>query len=166
MFNNIATAIITAPQSDNDGTSISVIGCRYNGKSRSKNISQFNNIEEGRFIMHHNHSNRLSSSNISNNFIENAYSHGIGISPVDTTIIGNSVRYCGKHGIYLYGGQQTSIVGNTSVGCGTLSDYTGRDIYVALGSLGYVKRCIISNNAAYVYTDGNSYEGTKIQNNL
>lgn len=166
VFNNIATAIIIAPQADNDGTSLSVIGCRYNGKNRFKIISQFNNIEEGRFIMNHNHSYRLSSSNISNNFIENAYSHGIGISPVDTTITGNSLRYCGKHGIYLYGGQQTTVNSNTSVGCGTLSWYTGRDIYISVGALGYVKRCIIANNAAYVYTDGNTYEGTKIQDNL
>lgn len=165
-FYNVATAIIIDSRKDNDGTSISAIGNRYNGCNRSKNISQFNDTEEGRFIMHHNYHNRLSSSNISNNFIENAYSHGIGISPVDTTIIGNSIRFCGKHGIYLYGGQQTSIIGNTSVGCGTLSSYTGRDIYIALGSLGYVKRCIITNNAAYVYTDGNSYEATKIQDNL
>ena len=165
-FYNVATAIIIDSREDNDGTSISAIGNRYNGCNRSKNISQFNGTDEGRFIMHHNYHNRLSSSNISNNFIEKAYSHGIGISPVDTTIIGNSVRYCGKHGIYLYGGQQTTIIGNTSVGCGTLSWYTGRDIYIAIGSLGYVKRCIVTNNAAYVYTDGNSYEATKIQDNL
>ena len=165
-FYNVATAIIIDSREDNDGTSISAIGNRYDGCNRSKNISQFNGTDEGRFIMHHNYHNRLSSSNISNNFIEKAYSHGIGISPVDTTIIGNSVRYCGKHGIYLYGGQQTTIIGNTSVGCGTLSWYTGRDIYIAIGSLGYVKRCIITNNAAYVYTDGNSYEATKIQDNL
>ena len=116
--------------------------------------------------MHHNYHNRLSSSNISNNFIEWAYSHGIGITPVDTTIIGNSVRYCGKHGIYLYGGQQTTITGNTAVGCGTLNASSYRDIYVSLGSLGYVKRCTIVGNAAYVYTDGNTYEATVIANNL
>ena len=165
-FYNVATAIIIDSREDNDGTSISAIGNRYNGCNRSKNISQFNGTEEGRFIMHHNYHNRLSSSNISNNFIEKAYSHGIGISPVDTTIIGNSVRYCGKHGIYLYGGQQTSIVGNTSVGCGTLNTSAFRDIYIAPGALGYVKRCIIMGNAAYVYTSGDTFDATKIQDNL
>ena len=93
--------------------------------------------------MHNNHSHRLSSSNLSNNFIEKSYSHGIGISPVDTTI-----------------------TGNTAVGCGTLNTSSYRDIYVSLGSLGYVKRCTIVGNAAYVYTDGNTYEATVIANNL
>ena len=165
-FYNVATAIIIDSREDNDGTSISAIGNRYNGCNRSKLISQFNGIDEGRFIMHHNYHNRLSSSNISNNFIERAYSHGIGISPVDTTIIGNSVRYCGKHGIYLYGGQQTCITGNTSVGCGSINPSAYRDIYVAPGALGYVKRCIIMGNAAYVYTSGDTFDATKIQDNL
>ena len=165
-FLNVAIAIIIEPQSDNDGTSVSAIACRYNGCNRYKKVERFNNIDEGRFLMHNNHSYRLSSSNLSNNFIEKSYSHGIGISPVDTTITGNSVRYCGKHGIYLYGGQQTTITGNTAVGCGTLNASSYRDIYVSLGSLGYVKRCTIVGNAAYVYTDGNTYEATVIANNL
>ena len=149
-FYNVATAIIIDSKEDNNGTSITAIGNRYNGKRRYKYISQFNGTEEGRFIMHHNYHNRLSSSNISNNFIEWAYSHGIGITPVDTTIIGNSVRYCGKHGIYLYGGQQTSIIGNTSVYNGQLEGYTGYDIYVIEGAIKRVWRCNISNNASYV----------------
>ena len=166
-FYNVATAIIIDSREDNNGTSITAIGNRYNGKQRYKNISQFNGTEEGRFIMHHNYHNRLSSSNISNNFIEWAYSHGIGITPVDTTIIGNSVRYCGKHGIYLYGGQQTSIIGNTSVYNGQLEWYTGYDIYVIEGAIKRVWRCNISNNASYVTvnTTGN-FNDVIVANNL
>ena len=166
-FYNVATAIIIDSKEDNNGTSITAIGNRYNGKQRYKNISQFNGTEEGRFIMHHNYHNRLSSSNISNNFIEWAYSHGIGITPVDTTIIGNSVRYCGKHGIYLYGGQQTSIIGNTSVYNGQLEGYTGYDIYVIEGTIKRVWRCNISNNASYVtvVTTGN-FNDVIVANNL
>ena len=166
-FYNVATAIIIDSKEDNNGTSITAIGNRYNGKRRYKYISQFNGTEEGRFIMHHNYHNRLSSSNISNNFIEWAYSHGIGITPVDTTIIGNSVRYCGKHGIYLYGGQQTSIIGNTSVYNGQLEGYTGYDIYVIEGTIKRVWRCNISNNASYVtvVTTGN-FNDVIVANNL
>ena len=166
-FYNVATAIIIDSKEDNNGTSITAIGNRYNGKRRYKYISQFNGTEEGRFIMHHNYHNRLSSSNISNNFIEWAYSHGIGITPVDTTIIGNSVRYCGKHGIYLYGGQQTSIIGNTSVYNGQLEGYTGYDIYVIEGAIKRVWRCNISNNASYVtvVTTGN-FSDVIVTNNL
>ncbi|MCI7208470.1 MAG: phage tail repeat domain-containing protein [Clostridium sp.] len=166
-FYNVATAIIIDSKEDNNGTSITAIGNRYNGKQRYKNISQFNGTEEGRFIMHHNYHNRLSSSNISNNFIEWAYSHGIGITPVDTTIIGNSVRYCGKHGIYLYGGQQTSIIGNTSVYNGQLEWYTGYDIYVIEGAIQRVWRCNISNNAAYVTVNTTSnFNDVIVANNL
>ena len=166
-FYNVATAIIIDSKEDNNGTSITAIGNRYNGKQRYKYISQFNGTNEGRFIMHHNYHNRLSSSNISNNFIEWAYSHGIGITPVDTTIIGNSVRYCGKHGIYLYGGQQTSIIGNTSVYNGQLEGYTGYDIYVIEGAIQRVWRCNISNNASYVtvVTTGN-FNDVIVTNNL
>ena len=166
-FYNVATAIIIDSKEDNNGTSITAIGNRYNGKQRYKYISQFNGTNEGRFIMHHNYHNRLSSSNISNNFIEWAYSHGIGITPVDTTIIGNSVRYCGKHGIYLYGGQQTSIIGNTSVYNGQLEGYTGYDIYVIEGTIKRVWRCNISNNASYVTvaTTGN-FNDVIVANNL
>ena len=166
-FYNVATAIIIDSREDNNGTSITAIGNRYNGKQRYKYISQFNGTNEGRFIMHHNYHNRLSSSNISNNFIEWAYSHGIGITPVDTTIIGNSVRYCGKHGIYLYGGQQTSIIGNTSVYNGQLEWYTGYDIYVIEGAIKRVWRCNISNNASYVTvnTTGN-FNDVIVTNNL
>ena len=166
-FYNVAIAIIIDSKEDNNGTSITAIGNRYNGKRRYKNISQFNGTEEGRFIMHHNYHNRLSSSNISNNFIEWAYSHGIGITPVDTTIIGNSVRYCGKHGIYLYGGQQTSIIGNTSVYNGQLEGYTGYDIYVMEGAIKRVWRCNISNNASYVTVSTTSnFNDVIVANNL
>ena len=163
---NVASFVIMHPSSNQNGTSCKIDNCEYDGWGRSKTISYMNNTAEGRFFFQLGAEYELSASKITNNTVNNAYSHGIGISPNCATIMGNSVKFSGKHGIYLYGGSQTTITGNSAVGNGTLSGYTGRDIYVSCGALGYVKRSNISNNSAYVYTSGETFEGTRIQDNL
>ena len=163
---NVANFVIMHPSANQNGTSCKIDNCEYDGWGRSKTISYMNNTAEGRFFFQLGAEYELSASKLTNNTINNAYSHAIGISPNCATIIGNSVKFSGKHGIYLYGGSQTTITGNSAVGNGTLSGYTGRDIYISCGALGYVKRSNISNNSAYVYTSGETFEGTKIQDNL
>lgn len=163
---NAASFVIMHPSSRQNRSSCKIDNCDYSGWSRSKTIGYMNNTAEGRFFFQLAPENELSASKITNNTILGAYSHGIGISPNAATITGNSVKYSGKHGIYLYGGSQTTITGNSAVGNGTLDGYTGYDIYISVGSLGYIKRCNISDNASYVSTDGNTYESTRIANNL
>lgn len=163
---NAASFVIMHPSSRQNRSSCKIDNCDYSGWSRSKTIGYMNNTPEGRFFFQLAPENELSASKITNNTILGAYSHAIGISPNAATITGNSVKYSGKHGIYLYGGSQTTITGNSAVGNGTLEGYTGYDIYISVGSLGYIKRCNVSNNASYVNTDGNTYESTRIADNL
>ena len=163
---NVATFLVIEP-SDNSGIcSITVTNNRYDGNKRFKKIGYMNNTEEGRFIFHLNSQNMLGESVITGNKIFNAYSHGIGITPRSGVISNNIVKFSGKHGIYIYGGQQTVGTGNSCVGNGTLDGGLYKDFYIATGSIGRVQRCNFSNNASYVTTDGQSYDATVIANNL
>ena len=96
----------------------------------------------------------------------NAYSDGIGIAPNGTTVIGNTVRACGKHGIYIYGGNRSSVNGNVAQNNGNLDGANYHDMQVSIGGIGSIIDCVITGNSAKVWTDGNSYTNTIIANNL
>ena len=163
---NVATFLVVEPSDDSGKCTITVTDNRYDGSKRSKNIGYMNNTDEGRFIFHLNSQFPLGECEITGNKVYNAYSHGIGITPRWSVINNNIVKFCGKHGIYIYGGQQTVGMGNSCVGNGTLDNSYFKDFYIATGSLGKVQRCNFSNNAAFVTTDGQTYDNTKITNNL
>ena len=165
-INNVATFLVIEPSDDTGLCSITVTNNTYDGNKRFKKIGYMNNTEEGRFIFHLNSQNMLGESVITGNKIYNAYSHGIGITPRSGVINNNVVKFSGKHGIYIYGGQQTVGIGNSCVGNGTIDSSLYKDFYIATGSIGRVQRCNFSNNASYVTTDGQSYDATVIANNL
>ena len=165
-INNVATFLAIEPSDDSGICSITVTNNKYDGNKRFKKIGYMNNTEEGRFIFHLNSQNMLGESVITGNKIFNAYSHGIGITPRSGVINNNVVKFSGKHGIYIYGGQQTVGIGNSCVGNGTIDNSLYKDFYIATGSVGKVQRCNFSNNASYVTTDGQSYDATVIANNL
>ena len=125
-----------------------------------------NGTPEGRFIFQLNYQNYLNNSEIIGNKVFNAYSYGIGITPNGTTVIGNTVRACGKHGIYIYGGNRSLVNGNVAQNNGNLDSSNYHDIYVSIGGVGSVIDCNLTGNCGKVYTDGNSYTNTIIANNL
>ena len=163
---NVATFVVLEP-SDDSGTCTAIITNNvYDGWQRHKKLSNMNNTNEGRFFFGLNPEYWLNNIVITGNKIYNAYSHGIGITSKSGTISNNIVKYSGKHGIYLYGGQQAVINGNSCVGNGTLDNGQYKDIFIHVGSKNEITRCIITGNASYVNTDGKSYDATKITNNL
>ena len=165
-INNVATFLVIEPSDDTGLCSITVTNNTYDGNKRYKKIGYMNNTEEGRFIFNLNSQNLLGESVITGNKIYNAYSHGIGITPRSGIINNNVVKFSGKHGIYIYGAQQTVGIGNSCVGNGTIDSSLYKDFYISTGSIGRVQRCNFSNNASYVTTDGQSYDATVITNNL
>ena len=163
---NVATFLVLNPSDDSGRCTCNVTNNHYDGKNRNKTISGMNGIPEGRFIFQLNHQFYLNNSEIIGNKVFNAYSHGIGITPNGTTVIGNTVRACGKHGIYIYGGNRSLVNGNVAQNNGNLDSSNYHDIYVSIGGIGSVIDCNLTGNCAKVYTDGNSYTNTIIANNL
>lgn len=92
---------------------------------------------------------------IANNVVKDMPSHGIGITANNVTIANNKFNYINKNGIYFYGGNMCSIVGNTFSDCG-LEDNSRYSI--AVGNNGNVSsvRVTISNNCV------NNFRGIKI----
>ena len=163
---NVATFLALEPSDNSGRCTCNVTNNHYDGKGRNKTISHMNGIPEGRFIFQLNHQYYLNNSEIIGNKVFNAYSHGIGITPNGTTVIGNTVRACGKHGIYFYGGSRSLATGNIAQNNGNLDTVNFHDMFVSLGSIGSVVDCNLTGNAAKVWTDGNSYTNTIIANNL
>ena len=163
---NVATFLVLNPSDNSGRCTCNVTNNHYDGKNRSKTISGMNGIPEGRFIFQLNHQYTLNNSEIIGNKIFNGYSHGIGITPNGTTVIGNTVRGCGKHGIYFYAGNRSLATGNVAQNNGNLDSSNYHDIFVSIGSIGSVIDCNLTGNAAKVWTDGNSYTNTIIANNL
>ena len=163
---NVATFLALEPSDNSGRCTCNVTNNHYDGKGRNKTISHMNGIPEGRFIFQLNHQYYLSNSEIIGNKVFNAYSHGIGITPNGTTVIGNTVRACGKHGIYFYAGNRSLATGNVAHNNGNLDTTNFHDMFVSLGSIGSVIDCVLTGNAAKVWTDGNSYTNTIIANNL
>ena len=163
---NVATFLVLNPSDDSGRCTCNVTNNHYDGKNRNKTISGMNGIPEGRFIFQLNHQFYLNNSEIIGNKVFNAYSHGIGITPNGTTVIGNTVRGCGKHGIYFYAGYRSLATGNVAQNNGNLDSSNYRDMYVSIGSIGSVIDCNLTGNAAKVWTDGNRYTNTIIANNL
>ena len=163
---NVATFLVLHPSDNSGRCTCNVTNNHYDGKNRNKTISGMNGIPEGRFIFQLNHQFYLNNSEIIGNKVFNAYSHGIGITPNGTTVIGNTVRGCGKHGIYFYAGYRSLATGNVAQNNGNLDSSNYHDMYVSIGSIGSVIDCNLTGNAAKVWTDGNSYTNTIIANNL
>ena len=163
---NVASFLVLEPSDNSGRCTCNVTNNHYDGKNRSKLISSMSGVPEGRFIFHVNHKCTLNNSEIIGNKVFNAYTHGMGITPNGTTVIGNTVRGCGKHGIYFYGANRSLATGNVAQNNGNLDSSIFRDIYVSIGSIGSVIDCNLSGNAAKVWTDGNSYTNTIIANNL
>ena len=163
---NVATFLVLNPSDNSGRCTCNVTNNHYDGKNRNKTISGMNGIPEGRFIFQLNHQYYLNNSEIIGNKVFNAYSHGIGITPNGTTVIGNTVRACGKHGIYFYAGNRSLATGNVAQNNGNLDTVNFHDMFVSIGSIGSVIDCNLTGNAAKVWTDGNSYTNTIIANNL
>lgn len=92
---------------------------------------------------------------IANNVIKDIPSHGIGITANNVTIANNKFNYINKNGIYFFGGNMCSIIGNTFSDCGIKDN----SMYaIAVGNNGGVGsvRVTISNNCV------NNYRGIKI----
>ena len=162
---NVASFIVVEPSDDSGVCTLTITNNVYDGWNRCKKIGYMNDINEGRFLFALNHGYWIKDTIITGNKIFNSYSHGIGITLNGGSISDNVVKYSGKNGIYLYGGQQVSINGNSCVGNGTLNTQS-KDIMVNVGSKNIISRCNITGNASYVYTDGKSYDTTIIANNL
>ena len=163
---NVATFIVMEPSDDSGHNTATITNNVYDGWQRHKKLDQMNNTNEGRFFFGLNPQYWLNDIIITGNKIYNSYSHGIGITLRGGCISNNVVKYSGKHGIYLYGGQQASINSNSCVGNGTLNNNEYKDIFIHVGSKNEITRCNITGNASYVSTDGNSYNATIIANNL
>lgn len=162
---NVATFVVMKPSDDSGTNTASITNNVYDGWNRHKKISDMNNTNEGRFFFGLNPQYWINDTVITGNKIFNAYSHGIGITMRGGCVSNNTLKYTGKHGIYLYGGEQSCINGNTCVGNGTL-DTQYKDIFISFGDKNKISRCNITSNASYVSTDGNSYDNTIIANNL
>lgn len=92
---------------------------------------------------------------IANNVIKDMPSHGIGLTANNVTIANNKFNYINKNGIYLYGGNMCSIIGNTFSDCGLENNSR---YAIAVGdntNVGSV-RVTISNNCV------NNFRGIKI----
>ena len=163
---NVASFIVVEPSDDSGVCTSNITNNVYDGWNRSKKIGYMNDINEGRFFFALNHGYWVNDTIITGNKIFNAYSHAIGITLNGGSISDNIVKYCGKNGIYLYGGQQVSINGNSCVGNGILNTGSYNDIMINVGSKNLISRCNITGNASYVSTDGKSYDATIIANNL
>ena len=163
---NVATFIVMEPSDDSGRNTARITNNVYNGWNRFKKIGFMNDINEGRFLFGLNPQYWVLNTVITDNTIYNTYSHGIGITLRGGCISNNIVKYCGKHGIYLYGGEQVAINANACVGNGTLDNGQYKDIFIHVGAKNTVTRCNITGNASYVYTDGKSYNATIIANNL
>ena len=163
---NVASFIVVEPSDDSGKCTSTITNNVYDGWNRCKKIGYMNDINEGRFFFALNHGYWVKDTIITDNKIFNAYSHGIGITLNGGNISNNIVKYSGKNGIYLYGGQQVSINGNSCVGNGTLNSGSYKDIMINVGSKNLISRCNITGNASYVSTDGKSYDATIIANNL
>ena len=163
---NVATFLVLYPSDNTGRCNCNVTNNYFDGKNRSKTISSMNGTPEGRFIFQLNYQYYLNNSEIIGNKVFNAYSYGIGITPNGTTVIGNTIRACGKHGIYIYGGNRSLVNGNVAQNNGNLDSANFHDIYVSIGGVGSVIDCVLTGNSAKVYTDGNSYTNTIIANNL
>ena len=163
---NVASFVVVEPSDDSGISTSTITNNFYDGWNRYKNIDYMNGINEGRFFFGLNHGYWVNNTIITGNKIFNAYSHGIGITLNGGSISNNVVKYSGKNGIYLYGGQQVVINGNSCVGNGILDNGQYKDIFINEGSKKLISRCNITGNASYVYTDGKSYDATKIVNNL
>ena len=163
---NVASFVVVEPSDDSGISTSTITNNFYDGWNRYKNIDYMNGINEGRFFFSLNHGYWVNNTIITGNKIFNAYSHGIGITLNGGSVSNNVVKYSGKNGIYLYGGQQVVINGNSCVGNGILDNGQYKDIFINEGSKKLISRCNITGNASYVYTDGKSYDATKITNNL
>lgn len=91
---------------------------------------------------------------IANNIIKDIPSHGIGITANNVTIANNKFNYVHKNGIYFYGGNMCSIIGNTFSDCG-LENNSRYAIVVGNNAIGSV-RVTISNNCV------SNFRGIKI----
>lgn len=92
---------------------------------------------------------------ITNNVVKDMPSHGIGITANNVTIANNKFNYVNKNGIYFYGGNMCTIIGNTFSDCG-VEDNSRYAIAVGNNSnIGSV-RVTISNNCV------NNFRGIKI----
>ena len=163
---NVASFLVLEPSDNSGRCTCNVTNNHYDGKNRSKLISSMSGLPEGRFIFQVNPKCTLNNSEIIGNKVFNAYTHGMGLTPNGTTVIGNTVRGCGKHGIYFYGANRSLATGNIAQNNGNLDSSTFHDIYVSIGSIGSVIDCNLSCNSARVWTDGNSYTNTVIANNI
>ena len=163
---NVASFVVVEPSDDSGISTSTITNNFYDGWNRYKNIDYMNGINEGRFFFSLNHGCWVNNTIITGNKIFNAFSHGIGITLNSGSISNNVVKYSGKNGIYLYGGQQVVINGNSCVGNGIIDNGQYKDIFINEGSKKLISRCNISGNASYVFTDGKSYDATKIVNNL
>ena len=163
---NVASFVVVEPSDDSGISTSTITNNFYDGWNRYKNIDYMNGINEGRFFFGLNNGCWVNNTIITGNKIFNAYSHGIGITLNGGSVSNNVVKYTGKNGIYLYGGQQVAINGNSCVGNGILDNGQYKDIFINVGSKNLISRCNITGNASYVYTDGKSYDATIIANNL
>lgn len=92
---------------------------------------------------------------ITNNVIKDIPSHGIGVTANNVTVANNKFNYINKNGIYLYGGNMCSIIGNTFSDCG-LEDNSRYAISIGNNDNVNTTRVTISNNCV------SNFRGIKI----
>lgn len=137
--------------------------------SRNSYRSTVGYIDEARFFYGFTNEPTLKFSNIYfiDNYIDGAPSHGIAFTPTGKVIIkGNHIRNCGKSGIFIYGGNDIIIEGNTLEVNNIRQESERADIVVGNNGNVAVNNAIITNNIAETIINGTNTNGVKIYNNI
>lgn len=137
--------------------------------SRNSYRSTVGYIDEARFFYGFTNAPTLEFSNIYfiDNYIDGAPSHGIAFTPTGKVIIkGNHIRNCGKSGIFIYGGDDIIIEGNTLEGNNIRQEPARADIVLGNNGNVAVNNAIVTNNIVETIINGTNTNGVKIYNNI
>lgn len=137
--------------------------------SRNSYRSTVGHIDEARFFYGFTNVPTLEFSNIYfiDNYIDGAPSHGIAFTPTGKVVIkGNHIKNCGKSGIFIYGGDDIIIEGNTLEGNNIRQEPARADIVLGNNGNVAVNNAIVTNNIVETIINGTNTNGVKIYNNI